>query len=69
MNQLSNPELIREWDVISYNKNTKDYLLKCDDEINKTRIITCLRCSTRLKPNKTYKGYKDVKNRKLIITK
>ncbi len=64
-----NPELIREWKVISYNRTTKDYILLSEDDERKERIITCLHCSTRLKIGKKYKGHKDVKHRRLIVKK
>lgn len=59
---LTKPRL---WGVISYNDFTKTYLIWCED--GNTRVVSCLHCKTQLQENQAYLGYKDIKNKELIL--
>lgn len=55
----------REWLILSYNPYTDDYLLTT--MVAQNKIVSCLKCDIKLEIGSSYKGYKDISNRKLVV--
>ena len=68
-NRLPNPEKVRYWTVLEYSPIQKTYIFKCEDIDSPMSMLSCLYCDEPLEEGKKYTGYKDVKNKKLILVK
>lgn len=43
----------RDWEILSYNDKTKDYIVRWTDKDSEKTVISCLKCDRRLEEGKT----------------